>query len=195
MIEYITGRLAELTPTSAVIETGGIGYLVNITLPTFSSLEGKETAKLLLHQVIREDAWQLFGFLTERERSLFRALIGVSGVGANTARMILSSIPAQELERVIISGDSKSLKKVKGIGSKTAERVIVDLRDKIVPSDEIELSGAVRTADSEVMDEALAAMVMLGYPRPAVVKVLKKIFEAEPGVKVEAAIKKALAMI
>lgn len=195
MIEYITGRLAELTPTSAVVETGGIGYLVNITLPTFSSLEGKETAKLLLHQVIREDAWQLFGFLTERERSLFRALIGVSGVGANTARMILSSIPAQELERVIISGDSKSLKKVKGIGSKTAERVIVDLRDKIVPSDEIELSGAVRTADSEVMDEALAAMVMLGYPRPAVVKVLKKIFEAEPGVKVEAAIKKALAMI
>lgn len=193
MLEYITGRLAELNPTYAVVETAGIGYLVNITLPTFSSLEGKDTVKLLLHQVIREDAWTLYGFLTEMERTLFRALIGVSGVGANSARMILSSIPASELQLVIVNSDSKSLKRVKGIGTKTAERIIVDLRDKIVPTDEV--LPAANSANSEVMEEALAAMVMLGYPRPAVVKVLKKIFESDPSIKVETAIKKALAMI
>lgn len=195
MIEYISGRLTDLTPTYAVVETGGIGYLVNISLPTYSELEGKDNIKLLIHQVIREDAWLLFGFISEQERLLFRALIGVSGVGANTARMILSSIPAPDLEWVIINGDSKTLKKVKGVGVKTAERIIVDLRDKITPTDESASGSTAIQMNSEVMEEALAAMVMLGYPRQAVIKVMKKIFEEDPAVKVEIAIKKALAMI
>ena len=133
MIDYVKGLLAELTPTYAVVEAAGVGYELNISLPTYSSLEGKENVKLLVHEVIREDAHVLFGFLEERERAMFRLLIGVSGVGANTARVILSSIPVAELELVIMSGDHSRLKNVKGIGIKTAQRVIVDLKDKIKP--------------------------------------------------------------
>ncbi|MDE6457865.1 MAG: Holliday junction branch migration protein RuvA [Muribaculum sp.] len=128
MIEYIKGQLASLTPTDAVIEAGGIGYLLEISLTTYSALENmKGEVKLMVHEVIREDAHVLFGFSEERERSLFRLLIGVSGVGANTARIILSSIPVAELEIVITSGDHTRLKNVKGIGIKTAQRIIVDL--------------------------------------------------------------------
>ena len=193
MIEYISGPVAELTPTYAVIDCHGIGYLLNITLPAFTALEGQTQARLLVHEVIREDTHQLFGFINEQERSLFRLLLGVSGVGANTARMILSSIPAPELEGVIISGDHLKLKNVKGIGTKTAQRVIVDLRDKIKPSGDTLFIQAEST--SEVFEEALAALVMLGFPRPAAQKVLKKIFDADPAAKVETAIKKALAML
>lgn len=193
MIEYIKGEVSELTPTYAVIDCGGIGYLLNITLPAYEQLEGKPTAKLLVHETIREDAHTLFGFTDERERSLFRALIGVSGVGANTARMILSSIPAAELEGVIASGDHSRLKNVKGIGVKTAQRIIVDLRDKIKPNDDALILQPVKS--SEAHDEALAALVMLGFPRPQSAKVLKKLFEAEPALKVEQAIKRALTMM
>ena len=184
----------ELTPTYAVVENGGVGYMLNISLTTFSSLEnaGGEV-KLLVHEVIREDAWALYGFFTAQERELFRLLIGVSGVGANTARMILSSVPAPELEAVIASGDHSRLKSVKGIGTKTAQRIIVDLKDKIKASDDTLLLQPV--IDNSVMEEALAAMVMLGFPRPASQKVLKKIFEADPETKVETAIKKALSMM
>lgn len=193
MIEYIKGALAELTPASVVIECGGIGYLLNISLSTFSSLEGVKEAKLLVHEVIREDAHQLYGFTTEQERVLFRALIGVSGVGANTARMILSSFQAPELEAVIVNGDHARLKNVKGIGAKTAQRIIVDLKDKIKPmGDALILQPML---GSEVFDEALSALVMLGFPRPQSQKVLKKIFDANPSVKVEVAIKQALAMM
>ena len=193
MIEYISGPVAELTPTYAVIDCHGVGYLLNITLPAFTALEGQNQARLLVHEVIREDTHQLYGFINEQERSLFRLLLGVSGVGANTARMILSSIPAPELEGVIISGDHLKLKNVKGIGTKTAQRVIVDLRDKIKPSGD---TLFIQTeSNSEVFEEALAALVMLGFPRPAAQKVLKKIFDADPAAKVEAAIKKALAML
>ena len=136
MIEYIRGTLAELTPTYAVVDINGLGYMLNITVPTYSALEGTGVVKLLVHEVIREDAHILYGFLTERERSLFRLLIGVSGVGANIARMILSSLTAPELEGTILAGDSKSLKRVKGIGAKTAERIIVDLKDKITSDDD-----------------------------------------------------------
>ncbi|HAB41660.1 MAG TPA: Holliday junction branch migration protein RuvA [Porphyromonadaceae bacterium] len=193
MIEYISGPVAELTPTYAVIDCHGVGYLLNITLPAFTALEGQNQARLLVHEVIREDTHQLYGFINEQERSLFRLLLGVSGVGANTARMILSSIPAPELEGVIISGDHLKLKNVKGIGTKTAQRVIVDLRDKIKPSGDTLFIQTEST--SEVFEEALAALVMLGFPRPAAQKVLKKIFDADPAAKVEAAIKKALAML
>lgn len=193
MIEYIRGKIEELTPTYAVVECGGLGYLLNISLTTFTALEAKPEAKLLVHEAIREDAYQLFGFATEKERQLFRLLIGVSGVGANTARMILSSIPAPELETVIFSGDHSRLKNVKGIGTKTAQRIIVDLRDKIKPSDETLISQP--SVSSDVFEEALLALVMLGFARPQSQKVLKKIFDSDPTVRVEAAIKKALTMM
>ncbi|MBQ9077365.1 MAG: Holliday junction branch migration protein RuvA [Muribaculaceae bacterium] len=193
MIEYIKGSIAELTPTYAIVECGGIGYMLNITLPSFSRLEGSKETRLLIHEVIREDAHLLYGFIDEQERSMFRSLIGVSGVGANTARMILSSVPAPELEHVIISGDHSRLKNVKGIGTKTAQRIIVDLKDKIKPmSDAFILQP---TVASDIFDEALAALVMLGFARTQSQKVLKKLFDSDPAMKVETAIKKALSMM
>lgn len=194
MIEYIKGTLAELTPAYAVIETnGGVGYFLNITLSAYTELEGKKEATLLVHEAIREDAFQLFGFINDRERALFRALIGVSGVGANTARVILSSIPAPELEQVIVSGDIRRLKAVKGIGSKTAERILVDLKDKIKVADDTVIR--LTKTNTETFEEALAALVMLGFPKAAASKVLGKLIDADPSIKVENAIKKALAML
>jgi Holliday junction DNA helicase RuvA len=193
MIEYIKGEIAELTPTYAVIECGGVGYLLNISLPAFTRLEGAKNAKLLVHEAIREDAHVLYGFIDEQERTLFRLLIGVSGVGANTARMILSSIAAPELEIVIASGDHAKLKNVKGIGVKTAQRIIVDLKDKIKPIGDAFIIQP--TIASDVFEEALAAMIMLGFARPQSQKVLKKLFDSDPSLKVEAAIKKALSMM
>ncbi|MDE7385722.1 MAG: Holliday junction branch migration protein RuvA [Muribaculaceae bacterium] len=194
MIEYIRGKVTELTPATAVIETqGGVAYLLNITLTTFSALEGVVETRLLVHEAIREDAWVLFGFNDERERAMFRLLIGVSGVGANTARMILSSIATPELEQVIASGDPARLKAVKGVGAKTAQRIIVDLKDKI-KVDELTLSIQ-PSVNNEVFDEALAALVMLGFQRQQSQKVLKKLFDANSSITVEAAIKRALTMM
>lgn len=205
MIEYLSGKVAELTPTTAVVDVNGVGYELNITLTTFSSLEqavggqlGERQvagqAKLYVHEVIREDAWTLYGFASKRERELFRELIGVSGVGSASARMILSSISPAELEQVITSGDERRLKAVKGIGGKTAQRIIVDLRDKIKPSGDSLLIQP-GTPQSDVYDEALAALVMLGFAKPASQKVLSKLFSQEPTLKVEQAIKKALTML
>lgn len=193
MIEYIKGEIAELTPTYAVIDCGGVGYMLNISLHAYDRLSGASSAKLLVYEAIREDSHTLFGFIDERERSMFRELIGVSGVGANTARMILSSIPAAELEAVIASGDHSRLKNVKGIGAKTAQRIIVDLRDKIKPADDALLLQFAKS--SEALDEALAALVMLGFQRQQSAKVLKKLFEAEPNLTSERAIKQALTMM
>lgn len=193
MIEYISGSIAELTPTYVIVDNHGIGYEMNISLTTFSELENKKDVRLLAHEVIREDAHVLFGFSTARERALFRLLIGVSGVGANTARMLLSSASPAELEVVITSGDVKRLKAVKGVGAKTAERVIVDLRDKIKPAgDTLVLE---QTLASEAFDEALAALTMLGFAKPQSQKVLTKLFADDPSLKVEKAIKKALTML
>lgn len=193
MIEYISGSIAELTPTYVIVDNHGIGYEMNISLTTFSELENKKEMRLLAHEVIREDAHVLFGFATARERALFRLLIGVSGVGANTARMLLSSASPAELEMVITSGDVKRLKAVKGVGAKTAERVIVDLRDKIKPAgDTLVLE---QTPASEAFDEALAALTMLGFAKPQSQKVLTKLFADDPSLKVEKAIKKALTML
>ncbi len=195
MIEYIKGRVAELTPTYVVVETqGGVAYLLNITLTMYERLQGERDVTVRVHEVLREDSWTLFGFVDAAERELFRQLIGVSGVGANSARMILSAIPSSELPDVIATGNLARLKSVKGIGAKTAQRIIVDLKDKIKGT------GAVTTAQmapqqSEVMDEALAALVMLGFARPQSQKVLEKIFASTPAIKVEAAIKQALAMM
>lgn len=193
MIEYIKGSLTELNPTYAVIDINGLGYLLNISLASFSALEGQSECKLLVHEIIREDTHQLFGFATEDERELFRLLIGVSGIGANTARMILSALSPADLRGIITSGDYKPLKNVKGIGTKTAQRVIVDLRDKIKPSDDTFTFQPAGNNDD--YDEALAALMMLGFQRQQTVKVLAKIFDSDPSVKVEDAIKRALAMM
>lgn len=209
MIEYISGKLVELTPTYAVIDCNGIGYLLNISLSSFVPLEAQMPAgaaaqtpaacpsvKLLVYEIIREDAHMLYGFLTAAERKLFELLIGVSGVGANTARMLLSSIQTAELESVIMTGDSKRLKAVKGVGTKTAERIIVDLRDKIKSHDDtLVLQPAQLPAAKEVYEEALSALLMLGFARPQSQKVLGKIFDADPAIKVETAIKRALTMM
>lgn len=195
MIEYISGKVAALNPAQAVIETAsGIGFALNISLQTYTELEGKKAARLLVHEVIREDAWTLYGFISSAEREMFRALIGVSGVGAATACVILSSMALGELQQIITSGDDARLKKVKGIGQKTAQRIIVDLRDKI-KIDAITAETTVASAVTEIYEEALAALMMLGFQKAPSQKVLKKIVEADPDIKLETAIKKALAML
>jgi len=194
MIEFIEGTTADLTPATAVIRTaGGVGYILNITLRTYDAINGKPQILLYVHEIIREDAHVLYGFSDRRERELFRSLIGVSGVGAATAAIILSSMSGDELAAVINGGDVKRLKAIKGIGAKTAERIIVDLRDKIKPQDDTLL---VRTrARNEACEEALAALVALGFDRKQSEKILDKIFEADPDIKVEAAMKKAFGMM
>ena len=201
MLEYIHGRLAELSATAAIVDVNGVGYELNITLNTYSELEksaassagSAATARLYVHEVIREDAWVLYGFATKRERELFRDLIGVSGVGAASARMILSGITAAELEQVISTGDERRLKMVKGIGGKTAQRIIVDLRDKIKPLEDslLQQSGT----RSEAYDDALAALVTLGNPRAAAEKALNKLFAENPGLTVQQAIKMSFPLL
>lgn len=195
MIEYICGRITALNPAAVTVETrGGVAYQLQISLPTFSKLEAAtDEVRLMVHESIREDAWTLYGFLDENEREVFRLLIGVSGVGASTARMILSALPADELSSVIASSDVKRLKSVKGVGAKTAERIIVDLRDKIKAPDATLIIQS--PATSEAFDEALAALTMLGFAAQQSRKVLKKLFDAEPTLKVEAAIRKALPLM
>ena len=197
MYEYIKGQITEITPTYVVVENNGIGYNVNISLSTFEAIQNsKGEIKILLHEIIREDAWTFYGFMEQREREMFRLLIGVSGVGPNTAMLILSSIPVQELEAVITSGDHTRLKNVKGIGVKTAQRIIVDLKDKIKLSDAtLSIQPNVLSAGNEVYEEALAALTALGFAKPQSQKVLKRVFDADPLVKVEVAIKKALSMM
>ncbi|MDY4810746.1 MAG: Holliday junction branch migration protein RuvA [Muribaculaceae bacterium] len=192
MIEYLQGRIAELSPTVAVVDVHGVGYELNITLNTFSDLQTKTDIKLYIHEVIREDAWTLYGFATARERELFRQLIGVSGVGSASARMILSSIPPAELEGVIASGDERRLKAVKGIGGKTAQRIIVDLRDKIKTTGDTLLA---LQDHNDIFDEALAALVMLGFTKQASEKVVAKLLKENPTLKVEDVIKKSLSML
>lgn len=200
MLDYISGPLARIAPTEAVIDAAGVGYLLNITLNTYSALSSAKEAKLLVHEVIREDAHDLYGFLTEEERALFRMLIGVSGVGPNTARVILSSLTPAQLQMCITAGDADKLKAVKGIGLKTAQRIIVDLKDKINAAEMAAMAGAQAdiasgTAASGERAEALAALVMLGYQKAAASKALAKVYAAQPGATLEAAIKRALTML
>lgn len=190
MIDYIKGAITRITPAFINIETGGIGYFVNISLTSFSRLEGKTEYKVLIHEVIREDAHQLFGFADEEERNIFRSLISVTGVGANTARMMLSSLSPVEIEKAIIGSDVDILKSVKGIGLKTAQRIIVDLKDKLGKS-----TGTAEIfsfTDNTKREEALSALVMLGFAKSAVSKVLDKIIREEKNLTVEDLIKKAL---
>jgi len=190
MIDYINGTIMQITPTFLTIETGGIGYFINISVTTFSRLEGKNEYKLLIHEIIREDSHQLFGFADSEERDIFRLLISVTGVGANTARMMLSSLNPLEIERAIIGSEVNILKSIKGIGLKTAQRIIVDLKDKLgkqTGSDEI-----FAFADNTKREEALSALVMLGFAKSVVFKVLDKIVREDKNLTVEDIIKRAL---
>lgn len=211
MIEYIKGILTELNPTEAVIEAAGIGYGIAITLPTYSALVGKEAVtddrlsatgepvKLFITEIIREDTHEIYGFATKTERQLFELLMTVSGIGAATARMILSAFTAEELRMLIATGNAKAMSKVKGLGTKTAQRIIVDLKDKAIKldlgGDPTEIPMLDVEADSGVKAEAVSALTMLGFAAQASGKAVDKILKAQPDLKVEAVIREALKML
>jgi len=198
MIEYIKGELAEATPALAVVDCNGVGYGINVSLNTYSAIQGKKEVKLFIYEAIREDAYVLYGFSTKQERELFLLLISVPGIGGNTARMILSALSPRELCHVISTGNDKLLKTVKGIGLKTAQRIIVDLKDKIASTD-MEETGTVAsvriTVNSEIYEEAVAALVMLGFAQAPSQKAVINILKAEPDATVEQVIKLALKML
>lgn len=200
MLEYISGTLTRVAPTEAVVEAGGLGYLLNISVNTYSAISTLKEVKLLVHEIFREDAHDIFGFFTAEERSVFRMLISVNGVGPNTARIILSSLTPAQLQATITAGDANKLKSVKGIGLKTAQRIIVDLKDKIHAAELAALAGDAQAAafapgDSAAREEALAALIMLGYQKAAAQKALARVFTDAPDSTVEAAIKRALTML
>ena len=196
MIEYIKGKLDEATPALAVVDCNGVGYGINISLNTYSAIQGKKDIKLYIYEAIREDAYVLYGFATKEERELFLLLISISGIGGNTARMILSALSPSELCNVISSGNEKLLKTVKGIGLRTAQRIIVDLKDKIATVNMPVAGGmgtnAIATANSEIYEEAVAALTMLGFAAAPSQKVTNAILQEEPDAPVERVIKLAL---
>lgn len=210
MIDYIKGQLTELNPTQAVVEAAGVGYSMAITLPTYSALvgheakgEGLETngelVKLFVTEVIREDAHELYGFFEQKERQLFELLMTVSGVGASTARMIMSAFNADELRMLIATGNAKAMAKVKGLGPKTAQRIIVDLKDKAIKldlgGDPTELPMLDVEQDTGIRAEAISALTMLGFATAASGKAVDKILKTDPTMKVEAVIREALKML
>lgn len=203
MIDYIKGELAELTPAQAIVEAYGVGYALNISLNTYENIQGKKDVKLYVHESLvtggRDDSYTFFGFATKQERDLYRLLITVSGVGANTARMILSAAPPAELAGAISSGNERLLKGVKGIGLKTAQRIIVDLKDKILSlgiAQEVPAgSAADSTIPSDVRDEAVAALTMLGFSPAPTAKVVTAILTDDPSLPVEQVVKLALKQI
>jgi Holliday junction DNA helicase RuvA len=203
MIEYIRGELTEITPAMAVVEAAGVGYGLNISLNTFSAIQGKKEVKLYVHEALvtggRDDSFTLFGFATKQERELYRLLITVPGVGGNTARMIISSVAPPELANIISSGNERALKSVKGIGLKTAQRIIVDLRDKIVAlgiqSEVPAGGGSLVNVNNEVRDEAVSALTMLGFSPAPTAKVVTAILREQPDLPVEQVVKLALKQI
>ena len=205
MIEYIKGKLTELHPTMAVIEAAGVGYSIAITLPTYSALIGKENQETILYttEIIREDTHELYGFTDRGERSLFDMLMTVSGVGASTARMIMSAFTAEELRTLIATGNAKAMAKVKGLGPKTAQRIIVDLKDKAIKMDLGDLSASLSAGDgalfpeeeNKTKEEAVSALTMLGFAVAASGKAVDKILKNDPIMKVEAVIREALKML
>lgn len=197
MIEYIKGEIAELSPATAVVECHGVGYAISISLNTYAAIQGKKECKLYIYEAIREDAYLLYGFADKQERELFLLLISVSGIGGNTARMILSALSPSELINVISTENANLLKSVKGIGLKTAQRVIVDLKDKIktggMAAGNAGVQGMIAAgANTQVQEEAVAALTMLGFAQAPSQKVVLAILKEEPGAPVEQVIKLAL---
>lgn len=197
MIEYIKGSVAELTPATAVIDCNGLGYAINISLNTYSAIQGKSDCKLYIYEAIREDAYILYGFVNKQERELFLLLISVSGIGGNTARMILSALSPAELVNVISTENANLLKTVKGIGLKTAQRVIVDLKDKIktgaiAAMGDSAMGTLMPAMNAEIQEEAVAALTMLGFAPAPSQKVVLAILKEEPEAPVEKVIKLAL---
>lgn len=203
MIDYIKGELAELTPAQAIVEAYGVGYALNISLNTYEAIQGKQNVKLFVHEALvtggRDDSYTFFGFVSKQERDLYRLLITVSGVGANTARMILSSASPSELCNAISTGNERVLKSVKGIGLKTAQRIIVDLKDKILSLGIAQEVSAGTAADStipvDVRDEAVAALTMLGFSPAPTAKVVTAILTDDATLPVEQVVKLALKQI
>ncbi len=205
MIEYIKGTLAELSPALAVVEAYGVGYALNISLTTYTKIQGLKDVKLFVHEQLttggRDDSFMLYGFATKQERELYRMLISVSGVGANTARMMLSSLTPTELCNAIANGDEKIIKSVKGIGLKTAQRIILDLKDKIVQTgiaEELHVAkqhSAGPSVNAAVKDEAVSALTMLGFSPAPSAKVVVEILTAQPDLQVEMVVKEALKRI
>ncbi len=205
MIEYIKGILTDLTPTEAVLEAAGVGYGIAITLPTYSALVGSEEkeVKLFIAEIIREDTHEVYGFATRTERQLFELLLTVSGVGASTARMIMSAFSAEELRMLIATGNAKGMAKVKGLGPKTAQRIIVDLKDKAIKLDmggdptelPLDMANGEGLEANGVRSEAVSALTMLGFAAAASAKAVDKILQKDPTLKVEAVIREALKML
>ena len=204
MIEYIRGELTDITPAMAVVEAAGVGYALSISLNTFTAIQNKKEVRLYVHEAIvtggRDDSYTLYGFFSKEERELYRQLITVSGVGANTARMILSSFTPAELCNAIASGDERAIKGVKGIGLKTAQRIIVDLKDKIANTDLIQQAASeagkpVDNINKEVRNEAVSALTMLGFSPAPSAKVVGEILKQQPDLPVEQVIKQALKLI
>lgn len=200
MIEYVKGELVDITPAFAVVDTGGVGYGLNISLNTYTAIQGRKEVRLYVFESIREDAYTLYGFASKQERDMFLMLISVSGVGANTARMILSELTSAELCEVIVSGNERVLKGVKGIGMRTAQRIIVDLKDKVAASgmaQDMPEGGmqAAQSINSEVRDEAVGALTMLGFAPAPTAKVVAAILKENPDTPVEQVVKLALKQI
>ena len=199
MIEQIKGELSELSPARATVEAAGVGYGLNISLNTFSAIQGKKEVKLYVHEAIREDAYVLFGFVNKKEREMFELLITVNGVGANTARMMLSGMSISELCNAISTGNARLIQGIKGIGKMTAQRIIVDLRDKIVAlgiADEIPVGGQmIAPVNNQVKDEAVSALTMLGFAPAPTQKVVLQILQEQPDLPVEQVVKLALKQI
>lgn len=193
MLDFIKGEIVELVPTSVILEVNGIGYEINISLFSYSILQKEKSCKLFVHQVIREDAHLLFGFMTSNEREIFRQLISVSGVGANTARMILSSMSPEEVRNAIATADVVLLKSIKGIGAKSAERIIVDLKDKIIKSEDT--SQLFKSPDNTIKNEALSALEILGFSKKNSQKVVDRLLTTDSSIPVEELIKQALKLL
>ncbi|MBQ6726020.1 MAG: Holliday junction branch migration protein RuvA [Bacteroidales bacterium] len=195
MFNYISGKLVEVSPAYAVIDCGGVGYILEISLNTYTQIKDKSEVKLLVHFVVREDAQLLFGFYEEKERSLFRQLIAVNGVGVATARVMLSSYSTDELANAIISQDVKTVQGIKGIGPKTAQRIVLELHDKLGKLDDIAVVPTKGLQGNKNQEEALSALLALGFPKSAAEKAVRKASDGNPDATVENLIKMALKML
>ena len=192
MIEYIKGEIIDLTPTDVVIECHGIGYNILISVQTYSALEGKGNATIYIHHYIREDEELYYGFATKQERAIFRLLIGVSGIGAATARMMLSSLTVEEIEQAILSEDVNRIKSVKGIGLKSAQRMILELKDKVVKGEQTDMSALFAKESNKASEEATTALIMLGFTKANVTKAVNAVLKEDPTATVETLIRKSL---